>query len=102
MEQLTLDSVIGSKKPYRFDGDDYKSKRDDKRLTGQIERIWNVMRGGAWRTLEEISRITNDPPASVSAQLRHLRKDKFGAHTVEREYLGDGLYRYRVIINEQG
>ncbi|KKL56177.1 hypothetical protein LCGC14_2247980, partial [marine sediment metagenome] len=35
-------------------------------------------------TLCEIEDLTGDPPASISAQLRHLRKERFGAHTVER------------------
>ena len=42
---------------------------------------------------------TGDPPESVSAQLRHLRKERFGSHTVEKKYLGDGLYVYRLIVN---
>lgn len=85
--------------PLRFDGDDYVPERDDLRLTGQLARIWGCVRSGRWRTLEEIAAMTADPPASISAQLRHLRKKRFGAHTVERRYLGGGLYEYRVIPN---
>jgi hypothetical protein len=40
--------------------------------------------------------LTGAPPASVSAQLRHLRKPRFGGFTVEKRYLRDGLYTYRV------
>jgi len=80
----------------RFDGDDYVDERDRPRLSGQIQRIYNLMADGLWRTLEAISRATGDPPASVSAQLRHLRKKRFGGHTVERQHMGNGLYRYRV------
>jgi hypothetical protein len=28
-----------------------------------------------WLTLEELARMTSYPPASISAQLRHLRKN---------------------------
>ena len=73
--------------------------RDGVRLTGQIYRIYNLMSDGAWRTLDEIATITNDPPASVSAQLRHLRKKRFGEHVVDRQHLGFGLYQYRVKPN---
>lgn len=83
----------------RFAGSDYQPMRDDVRLTGQLLRIWNVVSDQRWRSLDEIARATGDPPASISAQLRHLRKERFGAHTVEKEYLGDGLYRYRVLPN---
>lgn len=85
----------------RFNGSDYQPARDDVRLTGQLLRVWEVMANGAWRTLDEISRLTGDPAASVSAQLRHLRKPRFGGHQVDKEHLGNGLYRYRVIANKE-
>jgi hypothetical protein len=57
---------------------------------------------GEWRTLAEISELTGDPPASISAQLRHLRKARFGAHEVRKIHLGDGLYKYSVVPNQDG
>ena len=81
----------------RFDGADYVAKRDNARLTGQILRVWECMADGKWRTLREIADITGDPEPSVSAQLRHLRKERFGAHTIEREHIERGLYKYRLI-----
>lgn len=86
----------------RFDGDDYVASRDDVRLTGQLLRVWNVMYCGLWRTLPQIAQATGDSEASISAQLRHLRKPRFGGHTIEKEYVANGLYRYRLIINEEG
>ena len=80
----------------RFDGADYNRTRDDARLTGQILRVWECMSDGKWRTLKDIAQETGDPEASVSAQLRHLRKPRFGGHTVEREYIDKGLYKYRL------
>ena len=35
-----------------------------------------------WLTLEELARLTHYPPASISAQLRHLRKPRFGGYAV--------------------
>jgi hypothetical protein len=83
----------------RFAGSDYDAVRDDVRLTGQLLRVWNVVSDSTWKTLSQISEATGDPEASISAQLRHLRKPRFGAHTVEKVHLGSGLYRYRVIPN---
>ncbi len=85
----------------RFDGDDYVPPRDDPRLTDQYHRIFAVMRDHAWRSLSTIERITGDPPASISAQLRHMRKARFGGHTVNRRYLGDGLYEYQLVERSQ-
>ena len=83
----------------RFNGSDYVPERDDARLTNQLKRIKALMSDGSWRTLNQISLETGDPPASVSAQLRHLRKRRFGEHTVNKHYVGSGLYEYQLILN---
>lgn len=82
-----------------FDGPEYDHKEDRKRLTGQILRVFGAMKDGAWRTVSEISVITGDPEPSISAQLRHLRKDRWGAFDVQRRPRGDrasALYEYCV------
>ena len=84
----------------RFDGDDYVPSRDDARFTGQLLRVWNAIQDGGWYTLADIADITNDPPASISAQLRHLRKSRFGSHEIDKEYIGNGCYKYRLIENK--
>jgi len=89
-------------KAYKFAGADYVPERDNPRLTGQLLRIWGVVKSGRWKTLAEISAKTGDPEASISAQLRHLRKPRFGGYEVEREMVKEGLYRYRVLPNTGG
>jgi len=83
-----------------FDGEVYDPALDKERLNKQIGRVFEAMRQGDWLTLEEISGKTGDPPASVSAQLRHLRKHKFGAYLVAKRARGDrelGLFEYRLL-----
>lgn len=83
-----------------FAGAVYDPEEDEERLSGQILRIYDLMIDGHWRTLAEIEEITNDPPASISAQLRHLRKPRFGSYIVEKRPRGlrsNGLYEYRVL-----
>lgn len=85
-----------------FQGSDYVRAHDHLRLGAQILRVAQAMQDGQWRTLGEIAQITSDPEASVSAQLRHLRKPKFGEHTVEKRARGDrdrGCFEYRLIVN---
>lgn len=82
-----------------FDGHDYNRKRDHRRLSGQIKKVWNFMNDGEWHTLGQINQVTGAPEASASACLRDFRKAKWGSHTVEREYLVNGLYRYKLIPN---
>jgi predicted transcriptional regulator len=58
------------------------------------------MKDGKALTLAKIEAITGDPQASISAQLRHLRKKKYGSHAVERISLGGGLHTYKLTVNE--
>ena len=86
----------------RFNGDDYVHERDAPRLTGQIQKIFDLMKDSRWRTLNDIESVTNAPAASISAQLRHLRKQRFGGHTVEKRHRGEGkngLYEYSLKVN---
>ena len=93
--------------PVEFDGATYAPQHDRERLTGQIERVFDAVKNGDWQTLDEIQQriesVTGhrDPHASISAQLRHLRKERFGGHTVEKRHRGDrahGLYEYRLVV----
>jgi hypothetical protein len=79
-----------------FDGDDYQSDRDKPRLTGQIKSVFEVISDQEWWSVRRISKHTGAPEPSVSAQLRNLRKERFGGHTIEREYRGSGLYLFRL------
>ena len=73
----------------RFNGPCYDPAIDNIRLTGQIKRVFDLMKDGSWRTLDEIAQATGDPHASISAQLRHLRKPRFGSFIVEKRSRGD-------------
>ena len=94
--------------PSLFDGPEFDERADALRLTGQIRRVADCMKDEQWRTLSEIATWTGDPEASVSAQLRHLRKEKFGKHTVDRQRRGiparrtSGLWEYRLRIRKAG
>ncbi len=82
-----------------FNGPEYEPEFDFKRLMSQHDLIKELMLDGRWRTLLEIEILLGYPSASISAQLRHLRKPRFGAYTVERRKRGNrnsGLFEYRV------
>jgi hypothetical protein len=79
-----------------FNGDDYQPARDNPRLRGQLLRVWTQVKDGRWQTLRSIADATGDPEASVSAQLRHLRKERFGGYEIEKRHVRDGLYEYRL------
>jgi len=65
---------------------------------------------GAWLTLTEIAEATAFGEASISAQLRHLRKSRHGHYRVEkrRRVFGEseagrstGLWEYQVLPPEK-
>ncbi len=87
-----------------FDGDTYDSNEDHGRLRAQLNGVRKLMEDGKWRTLSAIAFVLSCPEASVSARLRDLRKEKFGAYTVERRRVpnGNGLHEYRVFTDFSG
>ena len=67
-------------------------RRKEQRRSGveatQREVIRDVLltarRYGAWMTLRELARLTGYGEASISAQLRHLRKEQYGNFAVAK------------------
>jgi hypothetical protein len=88
----------------RFDGPVYDPAVDQARLTKQLGRVFGLMRDGCWRSLQDIVDATGDPHASISAQLRHLRKPRFGGYTVEkrRRTATCGTWEYRLRTDNAG
>lgn len=86
----------------RFDGPSYDPAFDQDRLSRQLGRVFEAIRAGAWLTLQEIADATGDPQASISAQLRHLRKPRFGGYTIAKRRRGlpeHGLYEYQIVTD---
>ena len=93
MNQLTIDEYL---EKARFEGP-VDAKLDFDRLCGQMKNIYTLMIDGAWRSLAEIEKLTGEPQASISAQLRHLRKPRFGSHLVDKRRRGNsGTWEYRL------
>lgn len=79
-------------------GPTYDKSKDEPRLTDQRNRICNFMLDYGWKTLSQISATLGYPEASVSAQLRHLRKAEFGAYRVNKRRVTEGgLWEYQVL-----
>lgn len=81
-----------------FDGQHYDPKKDKERLTGQMRGVLECLLPGEWLTVSEISSKTNYPEPSVSAQLRNLRKVKFGGLDIPGRYReGTRIFEYRLV-----
>lgn len=80
-----------------FDGATFDPDRDHERLAKQLTAVRRAMSDHEWHTLYALSLTTLAPEASVSARIRDLRKAKHGGHTIERRYMGGGLWEYRLV-----
>jgi biotin operon repressor len=88
-------------------GPAYEAKHDEKRIKSQMETVKQVLQQAAqydcWMTLAELARKTKYPEASISAQIRHLRKPWFGGYKIEKRRVGIpsmGLWEYRMTLPE--
>lgn len=83
-------------------GGDTLTDADTPRLSSQLDAVRTIMSDGIGRTLAELAELVTQSigkkatEASVSARLRDLRKPKFGGFKVDRESIGDGLFKYTV------
>lgn len=72
-----------------------RGEYDARRLRSQREVIRDVMLAAAecdtWLTLGELRALTRFGEASISAQLRHLRKSENGGYDVGKQRRGDAL-----------
>ena len=80
-------------------GPAYVEERDGERISSQRHRIYALLSEQQWFTLAEIEAQTGDPQASISSQPRHLRKPKFGEHTVLRRHIADGVHQYQLHLH---
>ena len=75
---------------------------DEPRLTGQLDKVYGVMRDGQWHTLAELAAAAQGSEAGVSARIRDLRKPRFGQHAVERRRRDEGnQWEYRLVGAEK-
>jgi hypothetical protein len=68
-----------------------KKEKQTKRVGGQSQRevlrdvMLSAAQCGSWLTLRELARLTNYGETSISAQLRHLRKARYGAFVIDKQ-----------------
>ena len=89
-------------KEANFSGADYSEARDKYRLGKQAVKVYNYMHNNGWQSLNAISKATNSPEASVSAQLRAFRRPSFqpvdAIYEVDKRYVSKGLWEYKLIV----
>lgn len=73
-----------------FDGETYESSLDQVRMTRQLRAVFEFMKDGSWYTPERISAHCGGSVAGITARIRDLRKDRFGAYKVSSRRVGRG------------
>ena len=69
----------------------------------QIERVFDVMKDGQWRTLEEIAKEAEIKPTTVGSKVRII--NLYGSKTVKRheivKYYDDAkqVYEFKMIVD---
>jgi len=82
-------------------GPAYSEQLDRNRILTQMEVLRDYMlKQGWWLSLAEIEKASHYPQASISAQLRHLRKIRFGGYCVDKRRRANGAWEYRVLPPE--
>ena len=83
---------------------DHYTASDRKRLEPQMIQIRDYMLTVKWQSVAQIASALRQihpgghfPENSIQAQLRNLRKAKFGGYQVEKRRVGEGYYVYRVL-----
>jgi hypothetical protein len=98
---LFVETAHGWQAPPKFHGSTFDEARDRLRLTGQLGRVYEVLKCGRWMTLPEIEEAirsrwpdTNDIVSAISARIRQLRTEC--GVPVEKENRGGGTWVYRL------
>ena len=86
-----------------FSGAGVETMADHDRLDFQFKEIKTLMKDGEWRSLQDIAQALKYPTASISAQLRNLRKFGYGSHTVNKKRragnMEGGTWLYQLVLN---
>lgn len=84
----------------RFDGQTYDPQADQARLSRQLQGVKDALWSGQWMTFADIKATgVQGTESGISARIRDLRKERFGAFKVERRARGDretGLFEYQL------
>lgn len=81
-----------------FDGESFDKDKDQARLTSNIVKVRQFMSDGEWHTAHDIRRgIGASPDTAILERVRDLRKERFGAFSIESKRREGGTWCYRMV-----
>ena len=84
MQDRDADAATAEERGCEAQGNGSSLEEDETQLAAIRELMTRASARGIWLTLGEIAEATEFAEASISAQLRHLRKVDHGGHHVEK------------------
>ena len=74
------------------------TEEDVPRILTQFDELLNIMLYRGWFTLSRLHDLTGIPEASISAQIRHMKKPQFGSYIVnKRRMLNSAIWEYQCL-----
>jgi hypothetical protein len=77
-------TTLGRSRPYESRSDQFRRVSPRRQRDVLCDVMLCAAACESWLTLKELSRMTGYGEASISAQLRHLRKPEFGGFVVQK------------------
>ena len=62
--------------------------------------LFNLMKGGEWFTLQQLTELVGGSESGVSAAVRRFRRARYGGHTVNKQKISKNLFQYQLIPNK--
>ena len=71
---------------------------DVPRIFTQFDELLNIMLYRGWFTLSQLHDLTGIPEASISAQIRHMKKPQFGSYIVNKRRMpNSAIWEYQCL-----
>lgn len=75
-----------------------KEKTPRSRMNSKMMSVLEFMSDGQWRSLRQISEGSGYTSLTgLSACIRSLRKPQYGEHIIEKRFITESLYEYRLV-----
>jgi hypothetical protein len=84
-------------------GRTYDAELDGERIQRKRNKVFELMKDQAWRTLPEIQKLIGGSENGIAARLRECRQERFGSHIVNSRRRGNkksGLWEYQLLVKE--
>lgn len=84
----------------QFDGETYDESKDFRRLNSQFEKVKAIMSDGKWWSPYELKALIGGSESGITARIRDLKKERFGAYKIDKRRRTTGTWEYRICLTD--